>query len=326
MYIFNPEHDLCLANGDPHFVPPDSALTFGRDCADLTKYMKGLDPCADSGKAILPWGWNHQLRNRLLKEGYDAENLLSPERIDLIAELSNRKFAQKCLEYISSKMGDIKQHPITTESYRIVAHSIEEVNHFIARHHNVVLKAPLSGSGKGIRFVSDQLSHSDNGWCRNLISRHGCVIVEQRLTILQEFAMLFRCIGGNVEFCGYSLFYSHNGAYRGNILASNRYIEGKLSRFIPLEVLMESRKLLTSFLKSEVAGKYDGFVGVDQFYSEEMGFNPVVEMNIRMTMGLLARNIYDCFPCAGDGTHCFEINRQKVDGQIKYSWIISEIE
>ena len=37
--IFNPEHELCLANGDPNFVPPESALRFGRDCAKILEIL-----------------------------------------------------------------------------------------------------------------------------------------------------------------------------------------------------------------------------------------------------------------------------------------------
>ena len=51
MNIFNPEHDLCLANGDPNFVPPESALKFGRDCAGLTSLI-------ETGEGIIPWGWD----------------------------------------------------------------------------------------------------------------------------------------------------------------------------------------------------------------------------------------------------------------------------
>ena len=69
MYIFNPEHDLCLANGDIHFVPPESALALGRDCGSITKYMRGLDSNADNGAKIVPWGWNYVLRERLFKRG-----------------------------------------------------------------------------------------------------------------------------------------------------------------------------------------------------------------------------------------------------------------
>jgi hypothetical protein len=202
---------------------------------------------------------------------------------------------------------------------------VEQVKEFIAKHRNIVLKAPVSGSGKGIRWVTDALSHSDEGWCRNLIARHGCVVAERRLTLKREFAMLYRVTADDVLFCGYSLFYTENGAYRGNILASDEFIERRLSEMITLHQLEMVREELRLFLKERCCGRYEGFVGVDQFFSEELGFNPVVEINMRMTMGLLARNIYDRFGrelSLGDGTHRFEIIREKGPAGGKYSFRI----
>ena len=57
MNIFNPEHDLCLANGDPNFVPPESALRFGRECAGLNSWI-------ETGDGIIPWGWDAVLKRR----------------------------------------------------------------------------------------------------------------------------------------------------------------------------------------------------------------------------------------------------------------------
>lgn len=329
MYIFNPEHDLCLANGDSHFVPPESALAFGRECAGLTEFMRGLDPEADRDGAvpgkIVPWGWDYVLRKRLRKEGYPEELLPDDEQIRFIGEFSDRRFALEGLRYIYDHCGSDVEKGVTSPEYRIAASSVADVEGFVAKHRNVVLKAPVSGSGKGIRFVADALSHSDLGWCRNLIAKHGCVVVERRLTLLEEFAMLFKVNGADVEFCGYSLFYTENGAYRGNILASDPFIERKLSERIPLRQLERVREGLLRFFKGTLCGKYEGFVGVDQFFSEEMGFNPVVEINMRLTMGLLARNIYDRFSgelALGDGTHHFEIIREKGEGGGRYSYSI----
>lgn len=329
MYIFNPEHDLCLANGDPHFVPPESALAFGRDCADLTRWMVGLDGAADEEAEIplkiLPWGWNFVLRKRLRKEGYPEKLLPDDGQIETIAELSDRRFALDALEYIHSNCHCGGNAPMTSPDYRTAVTSVEEVKEFVAKHRNVVLKAPVSGSGKGIRWVADTLSHSDEGWCRNLILKHGCVIVEKRLTPLVEFAMLYRVTADDVYFCGYSLFYTENGAYRGNVLASDGFIEQRLSERIPLRQLEEVREGLRQFLKVRACGRYEGFVGVDQFFSQEQGFNPVVEINMRMTMGLLAHNIYDRFSeelSLGDGTHHFEIVRERGPAGGKYSYRI----
>lgn len=355
MYIFNPEHDLCLANGDIHFVPPESALAFGRDCASLVKFMQGLDKEADADvgidknrwggediagvKKIVPWGWNSVLLNRLVKQGYSSDLLPTIGQIAQITELSHRSVALEALGYVNRALGkscgdvNMQQEIVAPADYRIAAKSVEAAEIFLERCGNVVLKAPLSGSGKGIRFVSGSLSHSDAGWCRNLIARHGYVVVEKRVRPVLEFAMLFRSCAANsvgevsgVQFFGYSLFYTQNGAYRGNILASNEFIEKQISRYVPAVLLEKSRLAIMEFLKERIAGKYDGFIGVDQFVYTDFNrlntdvdadagiyrFNPVVEINLRMTMGLVARNIYDRFSNEynlQEGSHVFEICR-----------------
>ncbi|MBR5856115.1 MAG: hypothetical protein IKY70_02450 [Bacteroidales bacterium] len=349
MYLFNPEHDLCLANGDIHFVPPQSALDFGNDCASLTRFMKGLDSVADCDEPlerIVPWGWNSVLKERLLKEGYNPLLLPSNEQIASITGLSHRRVALEALEYINSRTGSngsdnkLSRQYFLEAGYRIAAKSIDEVAGFLEKNMNVVLKAPLSGSGKGIRFVAKALSHSDEGWCRNLIKKNGYVVVERRLKPVMEFAMLFKCSGRDrnpVEFIGYSLFYTENGMYKGNILASDEWIENKILKFVPQQTLSLAKESLTDFICQNISGKYDGFIGIDQFaylpfednrIEENYCYNPVVEINMRMTMGLLAHNIYK-ISCKEreltDGSHYFEIIRSHKDGRMTYSYEIAPI-
>lgn len=334
MYIFNPEHDLCLDNGDIHYVPPESALAFGRDCADIVKFMHGLDSDADNMKKIVPWGWNKVLRNRLLDLGYDKRLLPSDVQLQNIAELSHRRIALQAHEFLCRNIAGIESYNnlgniFVSPEYRVAAESLDDVENFLVKYNDIVLKAPLSGSGKGIRFVSHELSHSDRGWCRNLIKKHYCVIAEQRFSPVLESAMLFR-VGDGVKFLGYSLFYSQNGAYKGNILASNEFIERRIEKYLPDGILESVKNGLIDFLKYSVAGRYEGFVGVDQFVCKRLEsentdaeylFVPVVEINMRMTMGLLARNIYDNFGCEynlSDNSHCFEIAKEQGTKKLQY--------
>jgi hypothetical protein len=162
---------------------------------------------------------------------------------------------------------------------------------------------------------------TDLGWCRKTLQKQGAVIVEQRMEILQEFAMLFECTPaaerpqGKVTFRGYSMFYACNGAYKGNILASNEHIENTLTRWVPKGMLHKVQEGIARWLQEKLSGKYTGFIGVDQFICPHNGamlYNPAMEINLRMTMGLIARNIYDYHKeeyTLGEGTHCFEPER-----------------
>lgn len=364
--IFNPEHDLCIADGREDYIPPASAVEFGEQGRWIERFM-------GQGEEIVPWGWNRVLRKRLQQEGIPTDLLPDDSVLDMLRRNSRRELAVELLgglygmEACASSRSRICR--MLTPDYRVVAGSLVEIKEFLEEKGRVVLKAPLSGSGKGIRFVTGELTESDRGWCRRILERQGAVVVEERLEVVQELAMLFEyemrpvavvadsgimepvagdCGAGDVEvrFKGYSLFYAFNGTYRGNLLASNEYMENLLRQWIPVEVLERVRCGVERFLKEKLQGGglqegdpqesalqervqqemelkesdpqgkdgLRGFVGVDQFIcmrkdGEQLFYNPAVEINLRMTMGHIARNIYDRHSAEfglGEGTHCFE--------------------
>ena len=107
--------------------------------------------------------------------------------------------------------------------------------------------------------------------------------------------MLFECHHEGLDFIGYSLFESRNGAYSRNILASNEDIEDILGGYISLKTFTSVREGLIAILADTLVGHYEGFLGVDQMICQIASpvFIPVSEINLRMTMGLIARNQYD---------------------------------
>ena len=164
------------------------------------------------------------------------------------------------------------------------------------------LKSPLSGSGKGIRWVSEALSHSDIGWCLHNLEHYGSIIAEERQNVIQDFAMLFSCnvpFKSGIEFFGYSLFYTSNGAYKGSVVENDSFIEEYLcSQGANLAELHRIRAQLQEHLTKELAGWYKGFLGVDMFLFSPTDkehrhalLNPVVEINLRLTMGHLFRHL-----------------------------------
>ena len=287
IYIFNPEHDLCIANGDENFVPPRSAMGFAKENIDLSEYIKRPNK---QRRQIIPWGWNHSLKKRLINEGIDPITLPSEEELQFIRTHSRREFALD----VHSRL-NCRDSKVTGADYRIVANSVSEIETFISINGSAVLKSPLSGSGKGIRFVREGLSESDEGWCRRILDKQGSVIVERRFEIIKECAMLFECHHEGIDFIGYSLFESRNGAYSRNILASNEDIEDIIAGYIPRDTLIGIRENLISIFTETLVGHYEGFLGVDQIICQPDSpiLIPVSEINLRMTMGLIARNQYD---------------------------------
>ena len=287
IYIFNPEHDLCIANGDENFVAPRSAMGFAKENIDLSEHLKRPNK---QRRQIIPWGWNHSLKKRLINEGIDPASLPSEKELQFIRAHSRREFALDVHSCLSCR-----DKQVIKPDYRMAATSVGEIEAFISANGSAVLKSPLSGSGKGIRFIRERLSESDEGWCRRTLDKQGSVIVEQRFEIIKECAMLFECHYEGIDFVGYSLFESRNGAYSRNILASNEDIEDVITEYVSRDTLIAIREELKEILARTLVGHYEGFLGVDQMIcqADSSILVPVSEINLRMTMGLIARNQYD---------------------------------
>lgn len=298
MLIFNPEHDLCLANGDANFVPPASALQFGKDCATLLELLFEDDITSNQHLQIMAWGWNPAIKNRLLKEGIPAEQLPTDKHLLYIKQLQHRRTAKECFNYIKSRFTcELLIQELPMECY-----STDDITAFVTNYRNVVLKAPWSGSGKGLRWITDaELSLSDIGWCKQTIAKQGSVMAEVRREVVQDFAMLFYVSAEpqhSVSFVGYSLFSTHNGTYSSNILASDNKILELLSQYVPTDVVLHVKDSVTEFLRGLTYGKYSGYIGVDMFVckgNDETPYliNPCVEINFRMTMGVVAKRYFN---------------------------------
>lgn len=326
LYYFNPEHDLALANGAANFTPPESAVFLSSDLSLL--------PCwyAETGGVVLsdqifpedynpinldiktvapftsdlmkeckaePWGWDLAIRKYFIQNGVDPNMLPSEEYISKIKELSHRKTAAKAMQFLEAEANGKYHLPSTAKEFT----NITEATTYIKENDEVVIKAPWSSSGKGIFWVNKTMMPSTEGWCKRVIAKQGSIMVEKAYDRVQDFAMEFRLIKGEVIFAGYSLFYTEGtGIYRGNRLLSNEAIVEKLSKLIPTEELDWVKSRLSEFFKTEIAPYYSGYIGVDMFVYQEEGnyyLNPMVEINLRMTMGMVARILYDRYVYPG---------------------------
>lgn len=320
--IFNPEHDLCLANGDANYVPPASALRFARQDAYLMKILYGDDvtalPAEDvdwsqfadgitphtghsslvtGHSTITAWGWDVSLVRRLTKRGVPRELMPTDEQLDTIRRLSHRRTALSAAEACGFK-------PMGEEAFRL-----SDVQALLDRHGRVVLKAPWSGSGRGLRWVDNTLSAHDVDWLEKLLAKQGSVIVEPRCEVVQDFALEYyissqqlvvssqqsavsgQQSGASTRFLGYSLFETQNGVYRENRLLADDEILRCLSAYIPIEELISAKSAIETWLAEEVVQHYEGPLGIDMFVYKAAGgyaLNPMVEINFRHTMGHVA--------------------------------------
>ena len=329
LHLFNPDHDLAMAHGRTHYVPPASAVAFAADAAPVVswltrdaavlvpeqtlpdEFLRQLQELRKecrwvtqqelpdlSLEKVLPWGWNYNLRERLKKMGIAAEILPTDTELAEIQRLSHRRTAGEAMKFLRERAARPDLLPLPAQEL----HSLEEADQFFRDHGDVMFKMPWSGSGRGLRHVVDAMSTHQRGWIGQSIRKHGCILAEPFHSVVQDFAMEFIC-DETVVFEGYSLFETHNGVYLGNILASDAEIEKHLSQWIDIQLLHEYRDGLLQFIQKEIAPYYKGCVGVDMFVYQKDGayfINPAVELNLRMTMGLLANRF--CRNYLADGT------------------------
>ena len=302
--IFNPEHDLCLANGDANYVPPASALRFARQEAHLMKALYGDDTIAlaaedvrltqafkHSGiqafeQSITAWGWNKTLVAQLCKQGVPRELMPSDGQLDEIRRLSHRRTALAAAEACGFS-------PKGEECL-----DMDGVQDALARYGRIVLKAPWSGSGRGLRWVDRTLSDLDKSWTEKTLATQGTVMVEPRLEVVQDFALEYYIGGqgreaqpGTHHFQGYSLFSTQNGVYRENHLFSDDEILRRLSEYVSVQTILSAKAVAERWLESEIVPRYEGPLGIDMFiYKSADGYalNPMVEINFRHTMGHVA--------------------------------------
>ena len=244
---------------------------------------------------VEPWGWDAALRTYLLRHGVKA--VPTDKEIADIRDLSHRRHAAAMLRQLmadpamlSAAMpgGDLGM-------YAVVAETLDDFHQQLRRHQRIVVKAPWSSSGRGVRFIDRQLTAADEGWIRNVIARQGAVTVEPYYNKVKDFGMEFESIsGGCVRYLGLSLFDTRAGAYTGNIVAPEADKREMLARYVAPQRLDTIALSVSHALGRIVGDRYRGPLGVDMMViartdgAEGFFVNPCVEINLRRTMGHVA--------------------------------------
>ena len=312
LYLFNPENDMALASGSPYYMAPSSAKKMANDLAVIPAWyadagseilvtdsrqvewlrngcrmplsVKGVLSVSDEHEEIVPWGWSPALKHRL---GVGVKRKID---VDTLRLLSSRMTAVNLLP-------KLRVEGTVGESFWLS--SLEDVSAFSIKHDRVLLKAPWSGSGKGIQPLCGLPDDNLKGWIRRIIATQGGVVAEPFYTKVKDFAMEFKVEGKDVAFVGYSLFETDvRGIYKENFLASDVVIEDILSEYVSRNLLYAVRENLLRELTDILGGDYQGYLGVDMMIvrcGEELLVHPCIEVNLRMNMGVVSRLLFDRF-------------------------------
>ena len=313
LHIFNPEHDIALAANLSNFTSPHAGRQLRHDLGylpaiwasegyvlvedaeaakrDFARVMhRSFDRFVEKHQLVKlgithvePWGWDLALRSFLLRYGVEA--VPTEEAIGVIRDLSHRKHAVELLKSLDFE-------GTTGQSW--LAEGMAAVQQALQDHQRIVVKAPWSSSGRGIRFIEADSMLSQQRWIENVIDRQGSVVIETNCHKVKDFGMEFESDGeGHVRYLGLSLFHTQNGAYTGNVLATEEEKQEMISRYIPECLLDSIQEKICIVLGKLYCHQYAGPFGVDMMVvrgddQQHFLLNPCVEINLRRTMGHVA--------------------------------------
>ncbi|MBR6899905.1 MAG: hypothetical protein IKN29_06405 [Bacteroidales bacterium] len=276
--IFNPEHDLCLAKGRAHYVPPRSAVDFAcRDAALMQVLYPGATCCSvydietsdfqfSIFNSVTAWGWDAVVKHELLKRGCPEGLLPSDDELAVIRDLQHRSTVL----------------PLQPDCHAV--YNIEEMESLLRQREHWVMKAPWSGAGRGLRWVHGALTSIDRDWLLKTVAMQRCVIAEPRRDVVADVALEYmerwHPAGTASSFIGYSYFRTGSGVYKENIAWSDDRIETTFG-------LAPIRARVEQWLAANVWPRYHGPLGVDLMVCAD-GSIHVAEMNVRHTMGMVA--------------------------------------
>ena len=331
VYYFNPTCELAIANGSFSYMPPlllqemerdlailpfafangnDFVLTENLPSTDYQKRLKdaGFDlprfcsladleafPTGSFGN-ICPWGWSPAVHFKImkLKEKCDDrfkanpvfswrnENQLLFERatsLNLLTEILNQNSPDWFID--RSLVGE-------------KVSSCEEIELLLKKHDSIVLKAPVSSSGRGIQIIrKTKLNTSNRHWISGIIKQQNYLIAEPFLNKLIDLSFQFKILpNSEINYLGYSVFETNsNGQYKGT------FIHPDLKIILPQENVAELEKMITTtanlirekLKKSVYTNLHRGFLGVDALiykHHKSLKMHPCIEVNSRMNMGI----------------------------------------
>lgn len=357
-HIFNPCHDLALADAMPWYKPPKMAQRFASDCALLPLwyategdfvYAENADKewlaairehfpqlnavnvvndfSACTPENFMPWGIDAAIAHRALNHTLTTHHTITTNQTQATnqaltthsaltthhttainqAQATNqalisyynqiRNYSERCNTVLLSKyLRDRVGYEMVASP--VVLESMEQVRQFVNETTKWVLKVPISGSGSGVIFGAGSPTENSWGRIKNCIQKFGYIMGEQQLERIMDFAIEFTKDESRVEFAGFSAFTSSvSGNYQSNILAPDSHISSMIERYIEPQSLKDTIYAVKQFLQTQFT-EYKGIIGVDMFvykHQNELRLNPVVEINLRNTMGLVARRFYDKF-------------------------------
>ena len=327
IFHFNPTCEIAIANGSPYYQAPallrnfeeelapillffanendhvlketaistsfaESLTDLGISPANLFSRKNSMEMVQQETVRLNPWGWSPAEQNYLT--GYNQQ---SEDQIQTSNLLSSNIFERKHSVYICNELFDNNLNSIfpRPEQRPCIFTSTQEVEHYLSKHHQIVLKSPLSSSGRGLQVIrKNKLNESNIRWIKTTLQQQNYLVAEPLFNKKMDLSFQFEVnYSGKIAYLGISYFTTNqNGQYAGHFL--NPTNSFKNNYFSETELHEISNQVMIQLQKSVVLKMHRGFIGVDALIFEEakqVKIQPCIEINPRYNMGILSKFI-----------------------------------
>ncbi len=258
---------------------------------ELPEILTVGSPAGRKLGGLRPWAWSP-----------DAVEQLRPYANDISPQIDQPWREALPATWFSKEIGLRLEHALgPVPETGILAHDAEATLAAIDAclvTSQALLKAPMSYAGRGhLRINAESVPLKTRGWVANTLTSHGSVVVEPWLDRVLDFSALYEMKpSGEVSLVGLTRMENDAAGRFLGIRVSPKWgamLDPDLAVFLFREArAMEIyQKKIPAKLRTLLAG-YVGPLGVDAMVHRRLdgslALKPVVELNVRLTMGRIA--------------------------------------
>lgn len=235
-----------------------------------------------------PWAWSPDAAELLRgNAGQVSPSVAWQWREAIPAEWLSKEIGVRLLERLGVvERGDICR---TVEAAMTVIISMLESG-------RVLVKGAFGCAGRDHLRVDAGEETQAGEWVTRVLADHGCVVVERWRERVADFSVLYEMDDDKVDLVGMTVMENdERGRFLGSRVAPKwgSLLDPEVAAFLYREAqVMDWYQEKIPTVLSEILPGYVGPLGVDAMVFREvdgtLGWSPVVELNVRMTMGRVA--------------------------------------
>lgn len=332
VYYFNPTCELAVANGSFSYMPPlllqemerglsilpfifctekDYVLTEKLPSESFLNILKNagfnlprfcslneLESMPDgSFDTIVPWGWSPAAHFKLKNLKGKCSDKFKKSPVFSWDESYKQLFERSTSLHVLSDL--LTQNPseflIDAAKIGSIITEVSEIEFLLEKQSALVLKAPISSSGRGVQIIRNKkLNTSNKQWISGVLKQQKYLVAEPYLEKNSDFSFQFRINDeSKTEYLGYTVFNTNsNGQYKESLIHPdwNNSFPNRGTSELNEMIELTSERVKEALNRSIYAKLHRGYLGVDALIFTHLGqlkIQPCLEINCRLNMGIL---------------------------------------